>query len=360
MLFRYLNSFFSVLLLLMTLFWQIGCSEQQEPTPISDNIARTPTLSFSSLEHNFGEIWDVETKSCSFPFTNTGTGTLVFEKIQPGCGCTTTTLAKTTYASGESGIIDAVFKPNASGDLTKTVTVLSNDPEQKVIQLLLKASVKQFVQTKPRYIRLRKLPNGKVVSASLLTPAKSDFVFEDQINLKGPSAKYITMKLISAGENNPSHARRLVATLSPDAPWGDVQAFATVTGKSTSGSIDQKPHEIKLSILGAKYGEVEADNTVFSFMGVAPKSSFEKTIQLTSTTGKPFQILDSKVSMKVPHVTLDITPIESGYELTLLGDTGSYLGSLAGYVLVKTDVAGEETLKFRTAGMVRYKKLGEK
>ena len=94
MLFRYLNSIFSMFLLLITLFWQFGCSEQQETPPNSGNMNSIPNLVFSSLEHNFGEIWDVETKSCSFPFTNTGTGILVFEKIQPGCGCTTTTLSK--------------------------------------------------------------------------------------------------------------------------------------------------------------------------------------------------------------------------------------------------------------------------
>ena len=359
MLFRYLNSIFSMFLLLITLFWQFGCSEQQETPPNSGNMNSIPNLVFSSLEHNFGEIWDVETKSCSFPFTNTGTGILVFEKIQPGCGCTTTTLSKTTYAPGESGVIDAVFKPNSSGELTKTVTVLSNDPDQKVIQLLLKANVKQFVQTKPRYIRIRQLPNGKYVAASLLTPAKENFVFEDHIALKGPSAKYITPKLISAGNDNPSHARRLVATLSPDAPWGDVQAFATVVGNSTTNSIDHKPHEIKISILGAKYGELEASDTVFSFMGVVPKSSFEKTIRLTSTTSTPFRILDTKVSMKVPDVTLKVSPTEYGYDLTLRGKTGSHLGSLAGTVLIKTDVPGEETLRFRTAGMVRYKKPNE-
>ena len=356
---RQLPKTISVIFVLIGLLWQFGCYEQQDSNVPVLNKTGVPTLFFASPEHNFGEIWDVETKLCSFSFTNTGTGTLVFEKIQPGCGCTTTSLSKMSYAPGESGVIDAVFKPNSSGDLTKTITVLSNDPSNKVLQLLLKANVKQFVQTKPRYIRVRELPNGKYVAASLLTPAKPDFVFDEKISIKGPSAKYISLKLIPAGNDNPAYARRLVATLSSDAPWGDVQAFATVIGKSAGGLIIQKPHEIKLSVLGAKYGEIEASDTVFSLMTVKPQSTFEKTIQVTSSTATPFRILDTKVSMKIPNVTLSKSPIENGYELTLKGNVGSYLGSLAGTVLVKTDVQGEETLRFRTAGMVRYKKPSE-
>jgi len=33
-----------------------------------------------------------------------------------------------------------------------------------------------------------------------------------------------------------------------------------------------------------------------------------------------------------------------------------YMGSLAGTLEIRTDVPGEETLRFRTVGMVRYPK----
>ena len=61
--------------------------------------------------HEFGDIWDVDTLPCEFDFVNTGDTPLIIERVHPGCGCTTTTLDKLIYAPGESGTIDATFKP---------------------------------------------------------------------------------------------------------------------------------------------------------------------------------------------------------------------------------------------------------
>lgn len=326
-----------------------------------------PRMTFHSTGHDFGDIWDVATLPCEFTFLNTGDQPLVIDKVAPGCGCTTTTLEKMTYAPGESGTIDATFKPNASGSLTKIITVVSNDSEAPTTTLFLRANVTPFVQTNPRVAKMPSLLLGTGGHTDvMLTPAEPTFAFEDSIRTRGPSSQHIKAQLLPAPEGAPSHARVLRISVLPTAPWGDVQCFVTVTGQAglsdANSDIPQRPHDVKVTTLGAVHGKLVSDTTTFSFGGVKPGESFEDRIRLTSRTGEPFDILDYRVSMRPRDVELDIQPIAKpgvvGYDLTLKGQSRDFMGTLSGRVTVLTNVVGEETLQFRTVGLVRYPKPG--
>ncbi len=59
-----------------------------------------------------------------FPFTNTGNSTLIIDQVHTSCGCTTTQLAKQSYAPGEKGVITAIFSAGSRiGVQNKTLTV---------------------------------------------------------------------------------------------------------------------------------------------------------------------------------------------------------------------------------------------
>ena len=327
-----------------------------------------PRLTFHSTVHEFGDIWDVETLPCAFTFLNTGDQPLIIEKVHPGCGCTTTTLEKMVFAPGESGTIDAAFKPNATGSLAKTITVLSNDSDAPTKTLYLRANVTPFVKVDPRVARLPSLVLGDGGHTDvLLTPAEPTFTFSQEIRTRGPSSKHIKAQLLPAPDGAPSHARVLRVAALPTAPWGDLQCFVTVSGQAAPGAdkpdIPQKPHDVKVTALGAVHGQLTSDVTTFSFGGVKPGQSFTDRIRITSLTGTPFTILDQRVSMRPKDVTLDVQPITEtgviGYDLTLSGNANDYMGTLAGKVLIRTDVPGESTLTFRTVGLVRYPKPGK-
>jgi hypothetical protein len=318
-----------------------------------------PKLAFSNPTHDFGDIWDVATLPCSFSFINAGDEPLVIQEVAPGCGCTTTTLGKTVYAPGETGVIDATFKPNATGKLKKIVTVLSNDGTAPIQKLALTANVTAFVNASQRIARLPRVQHGAGGETVVrFTPAKPGFVFEEKTKVHGASAKYVTATMIPPAQSDTSDARSFKVSLSPDTPWGDVQAFVTVRGRgATDQSLPQRPHEIKVPVLGSVQGQLRADSTHIALGGVEPGGSFEKRIRLTHRTGRPFQILDYRVSMRPQGVALMLQPLDGGgYDLLLSGQSGSYLGSLGGTVMVRTDVPGEEALRFRTSGSVRHPK----
>ena len=65
--------------------------------------------------------------TANYRFTNNGTSPVTIVDVRPSCGCTTATLAKKTYAPGESGEIDAKLNfAGHTGHQEKWIYVTTN------------------------------------------------------------------------------------------------------------------------------------------------------------------------------------------------------------------------------------------
>ena len=72
-----------------------GAKATAEAGPMATPLG-APVLGLARLEHDFGEIWDLEEQQTVFNFENKGEGPLIIEEVKASCGCTTPTLDKKT------------------------------------------------------------------------------------------------------------------------------------------------------------------------------------------------------------------------------------------------------------------------
>ena len=99
------------------------------PTPTvgpATPTSRGAEISLDWDERDFGEIWDFDSVTTTFPFTNTGSKTLVLNRLQAGCGCTTPKADKTVLQPGESGTITVTFDPSGKSNNRKLLLVMGN------------------------------------------------------------------------------------------------------------------------------------------------------------------------------------------------------------------------------------------
>jgi hypothetical protein len=98
---------------------------------VGSAIFAAPMIGVDNPIYEFGEVLEGVFVIHTFVLTNMGDEPLTITRVTPSCGCTTTNLAKTTLARGESVELGAILDTVGYGGrtITKLITVESNDPK---------------------------------------------------------------------------------------------------------------------------------------------------------------------------------------------------------------------------------------
>ena len=170
--------------LVSIMFLLYACSEdQQAEEPVEQKQAQSATtqvpdkppaakpaqtttrgsdITFQVKEFDFGTIWDHESMTATYPFTNTGTQTLVITRMKAGCGCTTPVADKTVIQPGEQGTITVTFDPRGKQrKQDKKVTIYTNSPVNPETSVWIRSIVKPFIEVDNKFLSLEEMKMGE-------------------------------------------------------------------------------------------------------------------------------------------------------------------------------------------------------
>jgi|YNPMSStandDraft_1061717.scaffolds.fasta_scaffold44998_1 hypothetical protein len=98
--------------------------------------ANAPKANFNTNEFNFGTINEGEKREYDFILTNNGKSDLIIRKVKASCGCTAVTPTETVIKPGKSTNVKTIFDSTGKpGKQNRTITVITNDPENSNITL---------------------------------------------------------------------------------------------------------------------------------------------------------------------------------------------------------------------------------
>jgi hypothetical protein len=108
---------------------------------VSAQNSGTPRLSIPSLEHSFGSVKAGTPLTYSFEIKNEGKVDLEIKSVSPSCGCTTSKYDK-VIAPGKVGTVTLAIEKTQGykGEVSKTASVTTNDPDHQTFTLTLRAS----------------------------------------------------------------------------------------------------------------------------------------------------------------------------------------------------------------------------
>src|SRR5215469_7709194 len=93
------------------------------------------------------------TVTAKYRFTNNSTSPVTIVDVRPSCGCTTATLAKKTYAPGESGEIDAKLNfVGHTGHQEKWIYVTTNSAGTEPTLLTLAVDIPPDITIEPEFV----------------------------------------------------------------------------------------------------------------------------------------------------------------------------------------------------------------
>jgi hypothetical protein len=105
--------------------------------------AQQASIYFESKTHDYGTIKEEDGPvPAKFVFTNMGDDTLKITQVRASCGCTASKYTKEAVPPGGKGFVEATYNPrNRPGKFKKSLTVVSNDPDNKNVVLFIQGNV---------------------------------------------------------------------------------------------------------------------------------------------------------------------------------------------------------------------------
>ncbi len=100
-----------------------------------------PAITFSSLEHDFGELPFAGNGNCAFSYVNSGDTPLVLTSCRSSCGCVVPTWSMEPLLPGDTAQVNVKYDTRRMGPFTKTVTVESNAVNTPIVLLRMKGKV---------------------------------------------------------------------------------------------------------------------------------------------------------------------------------------------------------------------------
>jgi hypothetical protein len=100
-----------------------------------------PALAVASPTIDVGTVHRGEKIEARFALRNDGAATLSIREARPACGCTVATFDREIAPGGAGEVHATVDTSRFSGPITKTVSVVTNDPSHPETTLTIKAVV---------------------------------------------------------------------------------------------------------------------------------------------------------------------------------------------------------------------------
>jgi hypothetical protein len=250
----------------------------------------------------------------TFVVKNAGGSDLVITDARPGCGCTVASFDKLIKPGAEGKIITSVDTKNFAGPISKSLLVLSNDPDRPQINLFIKAMVKPFVDVLPQpYVRFA------VVKGD--SDSRDVIVFSEEKTFKPAVAEtaqsYVKAEITPAGEKDKIAGRageqyKLHITITGDAPEGLLNApIRIATG------VAQQP-TVEIPVSGLVRERVSVTPKLVNFGNfTAGKDPITRNVVVNNNKPQS-QIKVTRAEVSVPGFITDVVPTQEGVSYTVV------------------------------------------
>ena len=270
----------------------------------------------------------------TFVVKNSGGSDLLISDARPGCGCTVANYDRVIKPGAEGKVVTSVDTKAFTGPISKSVLLVSNDPERGQINLFIKATVKPFVDILPQpYVRVAIVKGDSDSRDVILLSEEKTF----KPTVAEVSQNYVKAEIAPAGEKDkipghPGEQYRVRITVTPDAPEGLLNAPVRI-----STGVSQQPM-IEIPISGVVRARVSVTPVLVNFGNfTAGKDPITRNIVVTNNKpGTPVKVTRAEVS--IPGFITDVVPTQEGISYTVVVKAGDKIrkGALDGTVKLYT------------------------
>jgi hypothetical protein len=313
-------------------------------------VVAAPKIEVVSETKDVGTIAKGQVIDATFVVKNTGGSDLVISDARPSCGCTVASFDKLIKPGGEGKVVSSVDTKTFSGPISKSILLVSNDPDRPQLNLFVKANVKPFVDVLPQpFVRFSVIKGDGAGQDVILLSDEKTF----KPTVAETSQPYVKAEILPAGDKDKIPGRageqyRLRISVTGDAPDGLLNAPLRIN----TGVAQQPTLEIPVS--GIVRPRVSVTPVMVNFGNfTAGKDPITRNIIVTNNKpGVPVKVTKAEVS--VPGFVTDVVPTQEGISYTVVVKASERVkkGALQGTVKLYTSDKEKSIIELPLRGEV--------
>jgi len=293
-----------------------------------------PKIDVTQETRDMGTIAKGQVIEADFVIKNTGGSDLVISDARPSCGCTVSSFDKVIKPGAEGKVHTSVDTKSFSGPISKSVLVVSNDPDRPQLNLFVKAMVKPFVDVAPQqYVRFSVVKGDAASQDVVLISEEKGF----KPTVAETAQPYVKAEVSPAGDKDkiagrPGEQYKLNVSVLPDAPEGLLNAPVRITT-----GVQQQP-TLEIPVSGIVRPRVSVSPITVNFGNfTAGKDAITRNIIVTNNKPAiPVKVTRAEVS--IPGFQTDVVPTQEGVSYTVVVKAGDKIkkGAIDGIVKLYT------------------------
>jgi hypothetical protein len=241
-----------------------------------------------------GTVAKGEVVEANFKLVNQGSEPLLVKAVRPTCGCTVADFDREISPGGEGWIKAKLETEDFSGPVSKSILIMTNDPIDPTVTVVIKALVQPFIEVLPRpLIRFNAVKHEDMGQRVVVVSSDAERAFqvtkvESSVPYLVASSRKLEGEELLRGHGNSQY--EVTLNLSDDAPAGPVSAEITVhTDHPKAPEVPIKVYGVVRALLHVtppqiQFGTVEAKTRPGRNVIVVSNRSGEASTQVTSAS----------------------------------------------------------------------------
>jgi len=302
-----------------------------------------PDIEFDAESQDLGTIFQMGTYECGFKFKNAGMARLVVDRATSSCGCAAPVLSKKELDPGEYAELNVELKSGmAEGPIVRSVMVKSNDPDEPIKKLKIKANIVPRLPVKPKAVYFRKVRKSERPTAILdVGPPKIEKA--TSVEVKSTTEQFTYQLQPVDGEKG---RYRLEVSIADDAPFGRSAGWLEFFLD------DETEPCARIRVTAYLVGDIEVKPARLTFRAERGGETGLSPLRVMSGTDTTFRVLDVKTN--VPALRTELVPIEEGKQYSVIPHLApdAAAGQVRGRITIRTDNAEQPAIVVPVFGVI--------
>jgi len=277
----------------------------------------SPMLVVPSKIVDIGTVAQGVTVDAVFDLVNEGDAKLIIKAVRPTCGCTVADFDP-EIAAGATGKIKAKLDTkDFAGPVSKSILVMTDDPQNPTVTLVIKADIRPFVEILPRpLIRFNAVLNEPMNQTFIVVGADPEQTMK--VKSVESSVPFIATSVRQLGEDELVKGKsksqyEVTLSLTDDTPVGPVNAVLSVnTDLKEAPTVPVKVYGVVRALIHVTPAQVQ-------FGSVEPKTRPGRNLIVVNNRTDGTRIEISGATIDDPAFAAQVSTIEEGrrYQVTV-------------------------------------------